>query len=75
MTSVFARCCSLVRARAHRVAAAPSASPTGCAGVRRVRSARGVHPENPGPIGRYAQTTARLTPRRLMTRLRSLKLQ
>jgi hypothetical protein len=62
-------------ARAPRVAAAPSASPTGCARVRRVRSERGVHPKDARHTRRHVQTTAPLTPRRLTTRLRSLNLQ
>jgi hypothetical protein len=52
-----------------------SASPTDCAGVRCVRSERGVHPEDAGHIRCHVQTSARLTPRRLTTRLRSLNLQ
>lgn len=73
MTGVFARRRSPVRAR--RVAVAPSASPTDRACVRRVSIERGGYPRGVAHLPLHVQTTARLPPRRLTTRPRSLKLQ
>ena len=56
------------------LAAAPSASPTSRACVRGGPIERGVHSRDVTPLRPRIQTTARLAPRRLTTRPRSLKI-